>query len=341
MTVLVTGGAGYIGAHVVRLLTDRGVDVVVVDDLTTGARDRIVGAQLVEADIAHPKAVEVMASAMREHGVRDVIHFAARKRVDESVSRPAWYFQQNVAGLANVILAMEQAGADRLVFSSSAAVYGNPTTPFVDEASPLVPVNPYGESKLAGEWLVHDAAQAGVLRGIALRYFNVAGAGWDDLGDPAVLNLVTMVLERLQRGEPPRVFGTDYPTPDGSCVRDFVHVADLAEAHVVALDHLARGSEPFDAVNIGTGRGLSVLDVVNRLVRLTGSTVEPVLEPRRAGDPPEVVADVSKAAALLGWRARAGIEEILASAWRGWLGRSTTDTTGHDGRRGGRSGTDR
>jgi UDP-glucose 4-epimerase len=183
-------------------------------------------------------------------------------------------------------------------------------------------VNPYGETKLAGEWLVRDAAAAGVLRGTALRYFNVAGAGWDDLGDPAVLNLVTMALERITRGERPRVFGTDYPTPDGSCVRDFVHVHDLARAHIAAMDHLPGAAEPFEVFNVGTGRGASVLEVVGRLLRLAGSTEEPELEERRAGDPASVVASVDRIADVLGWRAQADLDDILTSAWSAWQVRS-------------------
>ncbi len=322
MTVLVTGGAGYIGAHVVRLLQADGRGVLVADDLSTGDASRIGDAALLEIDVADAHAVGVLSTAMKRSGVREVIHFAARKRVDESVARPAWYYQQNVTGLANVIAAMETAGADRLGFSSSAAVYGATMLARVPEDAPTGPVNPYGETKLVGEWLVRDAAAAGILRGVALRYFNVAGSGWPDLGDPAVLNLVTMVLDRLTRGEAPRVFGVDYPTPDGSCVRDYVHVLDLARAHIAALAHLDLVRASYEVFNVGTGRGASVLDVVSRLGSLTGLDATPKIEGRRAGDPPSVVASVDRIEAELGWRAEADLGEILRSAWLAWPGRA-------------------
>jgi UDP-glucose 4-epimerase len=319
MTVLVTGGAGYIGAHVVRLLQRAGRDVLVVDDLSTGREARLGGAELVVVDVADTSSVGALTEAMSAHQVRQVVHFAARKRVDESVRRPAWYYQQNVTGLANVLTAMEAAGADQLVFSSSAAVYGDTHESSVGEGSPTVPVNPYGETKLAGEWLMRAAARAGILRGVSLRYFNVAGSGWDDLGDPAVLNLVTMVLDRLTRGESPRVFGTDYATPDGTCVRDFVHVLDLARAHVAALERTAQAPLGSATVlNVGTGQGTSVAEVVHALARITGVDVDVIHEPRRAGDPPSVVAAVDRISSELGWRAQEDLESILTSAWSAW-----------------------
>jgi UDP-glucose 4-epimerase len=261
-----------------------------------------------------------------------VVHLAVRKRVDESMSRPVWYYQQNVTGLANVIAAMELAGADRLVFSSSVAVYGEPAG---GEDWPTAPVNPYGETKLAGEWLVRDAARAGVLRGVALRYFNVAGSGWDDLGDPTVLNLVTMVLDRLVCGEAPRVFGSDYPTPDGSCLRDFVHVLDVARAHTAALEHLDRLDGPGDvgALNVGTEVGASVLEVIAALGRITGIDAIPRVEPRRAGDRPSALASVDRIGTVLGWRAEAGLDEILRSARSAWPARRRRPSRGSGARR--------
>ncbi|HZL01506.1 MAG TPA: UDP-glucose 4-epimerase GalE [Cellulomonas sp.] len=318
MTVLVTGGAGYIGAHVVRILVEAHREVVIVDDFSTGSRDRVSGAPILELDVTQPRAVDLLAEEMSTRGVTSVVHFAARKQVAESVARPAWYYQQNVTGLANVIAAMEQARVQKLVFSSSAAVYGNPAVEVVPESAPTEPVNPYGETKLIGEWLVRDAARAWGLRGVSLRYFNVAGAGWPDLGDPVVMNLVTMVLDRLVRGERPHVFGSDYPTLDGSCVRDFVHVIDLARAHLAALDYLDRDDRPFDVFNVGTGNGSSVLDVVEQLGSVTRLDSSPVVLGRRAGDPASVVASVDRIGAVLGWQAEAGLSEILASAWSAW-----------------------
>ncbi len=316
MAVLVTGGAGYIGAHVVRLLVASGRQVVVIDDLSAGAADRVGDVPLVRLDLADPTTVPSVAATLREHQVDEVFHFAARKKVPESVERPTWYAQQNVGGLVNLLDAMHDVGVDRIVFSSTAAVYGSPHGPRVAETDPTVPVNPYGWTKLAGEWLVRDAATAWGLRGVALRYFNVAGAGWPDLGDLAVANLVTMVLERLSRGEPPMVFGTDYPTPDGTCVRDFVHVMDLAESHIAALDAL--DARPWTVLNVGTGTGASVLEVVRGLQRVVGAPDDITWAGRRPGDPATVVADPSELDRSLGWRARRTLDDILADAWTAW-----------------------
>ena len=318
MSIMVTGGAGYIGAHVVRLLLERGEEVIVVDDLSTGRRDRIGAADLVELDVAAGDAQASLELVMRERAVSGVIHFAARKQVGESVERPAWYFQQNVTGLANVVAAMETAGVGRLIFSSSAAVYGMPDVDLVTEETRPEPINPYGETKLIGEWLIADAGRAWGLRTAALRYFNVAGAGWEDLGDPAVLNLVPMVLDRLARGERPKIFGTDYPTPDGTCIRDYIHVLDLAHAHLAALDHLdGDASEPL-VLNVGTGSGASVREVVDMIGAVSGLDATADIEPRRAGDPPQLIAAADRIADVLDWRAQHGLEEIIASAWRSW-----------------------
>ena len=319
MTVLVTGGAGYIGAHVVRLLIEGGHSVLVVDDLSTGRPERISGAPLLQLDVTDRPSVRALTEAMVERDVTSVIHFAARKLVAESVVRPAWYYQQNVAGLANVIDAMEQARVEKLVFSSSAAVYGTPHLDVVPEGAATHPVNPYGETKLAGEWLVRAAGVAWGLRGVSMRYFNVAGAGWPEFGDPAVSNLVTMVLDRLTHGDRPQIFGADYPTSDGTCIRDFVHVLDLAKAHLAALDYLDRASRPFDVFNVGTGVGASVLSVVTALACVTGVDSPPIVLDRRSGDPARVVASVERIGASLGWRAEAGLTDILESAWAAWV----------------------
>lgn len=314
MTILVTGGAGYIGAHVVEALTHR--SLIVVDDFSTGSADRIPGVDVVEMDIAAPWVVDELAELMRKRRVRAVVHLAARKRVDESVARPLYYYQQNIDGLHNVLNAMVRTGVRRLVFSSSAAVYGETSIGQVPESGPMLPVNPYGRTKLVGEWLCRDLAAAGELDVVALRYFNVAGAGRPELGDPAVLNLVTMVIDRLRRGEAPIIFGEDYLTPDGTCVRDFIHVADLADAHGMALEALMDGSvSGFEVFNVGTGRGASVRQVVHQLVELSGLDIEPVIAPRRAGDPATVVASVELVKQRLGWRTQSDLECILTSAW--------------------------
>ncbi|WP_029251956.1 UDP-glucose 4-epimerase GalE [Paraoerskovia marina] len=318
MTTLVTGGAGYIGAHVVRLLQERGEKVVVVDDLSTGRPERIGDAVLVECDVAGPGAVEAMRVAMVEHDVRAVVHFAARKQVGESVEKPAWYYQQNVGGLTNVIAAMEAADVDRLVFSSSAATYGMPSVSSVEEKLHAEPINPYGETKLIGEWLGRAAGRAWGLRFVALRYFNVAGAGWPELGDPAILNLVPMVLDRLERSERPKIFGDDYPTPDGTCIRDYIHVLDLAEAHLASLEYLDLDEREHDVFNVGTGTGASVREVIEQIGRASGLDVTADVEPRRAGDPPQLVASPERIRLELGWVAKQGLEEIIDSAWEAW-----------------------
>ncbi|WP_432561618.1 UDP-glucose 4-epimerase GalE [Kineococcus sp. SYSU DK003] len=318
MSVLVTGGAGYIGSHVVRLLQQRGTDVVVVDDLSNGRVERVGNAAVVELDLATDAAVPALTGAFAEHGVEAVIHFAARKQVGESVAHPARYWSQNVGGMANLLQAMETAGVGKLVFSSSAATYGAPQTPVVREDGPAEPINPYGQTKLVGEWMSRAAGVAWGLRSANLRYFNVAGAGWPDLGDTAVMNLIPIVFSALDAGQAPAVFGDDYPTPDGSCIRDYVHVLDLAQAHLAALDHLATEDRPHDTFNVGSGRGASVFEVLAEVRKVTGIDVDPVVNARRAGDPPQLVADVERITTTLGWSATKDLSDIVTSAWEAW-----------------------
>ncbi len=318
MTILVTGGAGYIGAHVVRLLRERAESVVVVDDLSTGSRERIGDTPLIQIDLATDQAHVALHDAMVEHQVEAIIHFAARKQVAESVARPTWYYQQNVGGLAQVLAAAESAGVDRVIFSSSAAVYGTPAVELVTEETPTTPINPYGQTKLVGEQMMANAETAWGLRWIALRYFNVAGAGWTDLADPGAANLVPMLLERLAEGQPVRVFGTDYPTPDGTCVRDYIHILDLAGAHVAAVDHLRSASARHRTYNVGTGLGTSVRQVIDGLREVSGIDVAVDELPRRAGDPPAIVGDPSRIAQDLGWTASLRLDDLLQSAWDAW-----------------------
>ncbi|MDM7854038.1 UDP-glucose 4-epimerase GalE [Cellulomonas alba] len=318
MTIAVTGGAGYIGAHVVSALEAAGRDVLVVDDFSTSTRERAAGRALVELDLAAPGAADALTAAFTDHGVDAVVHLAAKKQVGESVAEPVWYYQQNVGGLAAVLDASRVAGCRRLLFSSSAAVYGEPAGGAVDESVVPLPINPYGETKLVGEWLARDAGRAWGLEHVALRYFNVAGAGRPELGDPAVLNLVTMVLDRLEQGLAPVVFGTDYPTPDGTCVRDFVHVQDLAEAHVAALAALETGGLPSSTYDVGTGRGASVREVLAALADASGLDTTPETTGRRPGDPAVLVARAERIRAEIGWAPRFGLDDIAASAWAAW-----------------------
>lgn len=319
MSILIAGGAGYIGAHVVRLLLERGDEVIVVDDLSYGTPERVKGADLVQLDVASGGAVETLTDLMEARGVTAVIHFAARKQVGESVARPSWYYQQNVGGLANMLLAMERARVDQMIFSSSAAVYGMPPVEVVPEDTECHPINPYGETKLIGEWMMADCERAWGLRWAGLRYFNVAGAGWDDLGDMATLNLIPMVMERLANGDTPKIFGEDYPTPDGTCIRDYIHVRDLATAHVAALDYLAGGQEMSEHVfNVGTGKGSSVREVVDRVIAVTGLDVRPEVLDRRAGDPPQLIGDATRIGEVLGWHAEHDLDDIVTSSFSAW-----------------------
>ena len=318
MSILVSGGAGYIGAHVVRVLQERGERVVVADDLSYGKASRIGGAKLVQLDVADDASRTTLANVMVDEDVSAVIHFAARKQVGESVERPAWYYQQNVGGLANMLMAMGETGVDRMIFSSSAAVYGMPPVDVVTEDVEKHPINPYGETKLIGEWMMADCERAWNLNWIGLRYFNVAGTASDDLEDPATLNLVPMILDRLAKGESAKIFGADYPTPDGTCVRDYIHVQDLAEAHVAALDALEQGTPAHRVFNVGTGRGTSVREIVDGLRAVSGWDF-PVEElARRAGDPPHLIGDPTRIGEDLGWHAKLGVEDILRSAWSAW-----------------------
>jgi UDP-glucose 4-epimerase len=311
---LVTGGAGYIGAHIVKALRERGEPAVVLDDLSTGDPRRIGDATLVRGSVLDR---ELVAATIRDHAVGGIIHIAAKKQVGESVERPLYYYQENVGGVVSLLEAASAAGVTSFVFSSSAATYGMPDVERVTEDVPLAPMSPYGETKVIGEWLSRAVAVASELRVISLRYFNVAGAASPDLGDPAVLNLIPLALRALTSGEAPKIFGDDYPTPDGTCIRDYVHVADVADAHVAALEHLDGGGGSA-TYNIGRGEGASVKEVLGLLAEVTGIDTAPVVVPRRPGDPARIVATADRIREELGWKARYDLGAIVESAWAAW-----------------------
>ncbi|HET6729331.1 MAG TPA: UDP-glucose 4-epimerase GalE [Jiangellaceae bacterium] len=314
MTWLVTGGAGYIGAHLVHALREAGTEVVVLDDLSTGLAERLPEDVPIErGTLLDPHALD---RTFGMHAVSGVAHLAAKKRVDESLDEPLTYYRENVEGLRLLLERCAAAGVASFLFSSSAAVYGDSVVIPIDEEVRCVPVNPYGHTKLAGEWLTHAVGAVAGMRTLALRYFNVAGTASAGLADAHADNLVPLVLGAIRRGEPPQIFGDDYPTPDGTCIRDYVHVADVADAHVAAVRALERGNlGTVSTLNIGTGRGVSVREIVDLSLKITGSDLEAVVTPRRRGDPSAVVADVHRAAEALRWRARRDVSDMVESAW--------------------------
>ncbi|RKN41328.1 UDP-glucose 4-epimerase GalE [Streptomyces hoynatensis] len=327
MTWLITGGAGYIGAHVVDVMRAAGERVVVLDDFSTGLPGRLpAGLPVVRGSVADRALLDRTLAGhegREENRITGVVHLAARKQVAESVAEPLRYYRENVHGLTVLLEAVAAAGVRRFVFSSSAAVYGQaPASGLVTEQTPCAPVNPYGETKLAGEWLVRAAGRAHGIATVCLRYFNVAGASRPELADAGAANVIPMFFDRLAEGLPPQIFGDDYPTPDGTCVRDYVHVADLAEAHLAAARLLERPeatAEPGDlTVNVGTGRGASVRELATLVAEVTGlREPAPEVAPRRPGDPARVVASADLARERLGFTARRDLTDMVASAWAG------------------------
>lgn len=314
MSVLVTGGAGYIGCHVARVLRRRGESVIVCDNLSRGHRGLINGFELVEADIADAGA---LATVLQK--VDSVMHFAAFAYVGESVTDPQKYFHNNIAGGLAFLDSIVRSQVRNIIFSSTCAVYGIPTQPLISEDHLRMPVNPYGFSKLVFEQALEAYGVAYGLRHVSFRYFNAAGA--DESGEIGEIHdpephLIPAALGAIAGRRPPLdLFGDDYPTPDGTCIRDYVHVNDLAEAHVAGLDYLRRGA-PSTAFNLGTGKGHSVKEVLSTVERVTGRKVPNKMAPRRVGDPPALVADPSRAAKILGWKAQRSLEQIVETAHR-------------------------
>lgn len=315
--IVVVGGAGYIGSHICRELARQGREHVVFDNLSNGHRAAVRGIPVFEGDILELTTIR---EALVQAGASAVIHLAAQIEVGRSVADPATTFRTNVIGTLNLLEAMRDAGVQQLVFSSTAAVYGEPQTPTLSEEHPLAPVNPYGASKLTAEMMIQAFAQAHGLRSYRLRYFNAAGADPSgEIGedhDPET-HLIPLVLRRaLGDALPLAIFGEDYDTPDGTAIRDYVHVQDIAAAHVLALDRLAAGASG-GVFNLGTGAGASVREVVAAAERVTGCEVPTVSQPRRAGDPARLVADARRAHQELNWAPkRSDLETIIEDAWR-------------------------
>lgn len=318
MTWLITGGAGYIGSHVVAAAMAAGHEVVIIDDLSTGFSDRIPSdVPFVQADIADQDAVR---SIIREHNITGVVHLAAKKQVGESVEQPLMYWEWNVSKMISFLDVLVSENVRNFVYSSSAAVYGNPEdgVTALTELTPCKPLSPYGATKLAGEVLIESLTTIDKLSAVSLRYFNVAGTANNQLADRLALNLIPIALNLLEQGKSVTVFGADYPTADGTCIRDYVHVADLAEAHVAAMSHLESTHNGHIRLNIGTGNGASVLDIVHGIERCSSKSVEWHDTGRRAGDPVSVVADVQQAYKVLGWKSSRTLQDIVQSAWDAW-----------------------
>jgi UDP-glucose 4-epimerase len=320
MTWLVTGGAGYIGAHVVRRLLASGREVAVLDDLSSGHPEFVpAGVPLVEGTVVDPDDVDrALATGPDGAPVAGVVHCAGYKYAGESVRRPLHTYRQNVIGTQVLVERMLGAGVRNIVFSSSAGVFGTPDVDLVTESTPTLPESPYGETKLVAEWLLRDVGRVAELTHTSLRYFNVVGSGYADVYDTSPHNLFPLVLKALTSGRTPHVSGTDYPTPDGSCVRDYVHVSDIADAHVAAADAMEAGRPLAAVYNLGSGDGLSVLEIMAAVRRVTGIEFEPELRDRRPGDPARIVASGELARRDLGWAMRHDIDEMVGSAWRAW-----------------------
>ena len=313
MTWLVTGGAGYIGSHVARALMEDSHEVVVIDDLSSGRREFVPdGATFEEGSLLDPLFLK---EAFARHDVAGVIHLAGFKYAGVSVEWPLHTYFQNVTGTGNLLAAMEAASVPAIVFSSSAAVYGNTAAGVVTEATPTNPESPYGESKLIGEWLIADQARATGLRHTSLRYFNVVGSGTPDVSDTSPHNLFPLVFEALKEGSTPKIFGTTYATPDGSCVRDYVHVSDVAAAHVAAARKLQDGAELGAVYNLGGGSGVSVREIMAEMALATGIQFSPQICAARPGDPARIVASGELARRDIGWEPRHSLRDMISSAW--------------------------
>ncbi|GAA3874074.1 UDP-glucose 4-epimerase GalE [Leifsonia kafniensis] len=315
MAWLVTGGAGYIGSHVVRAFIDEGIDVIIIDDLSSGHADFVpdgvpfVQGSLLDTELLRRTFTEAAGA------ITGVVHVAGFKYAGVSVQRPLHTYEQNVTATQNLLAAMAEADVSNIVFSSSAAVYGTPSTDLVTEETAKNPESPYGESKLIGEWLLRDQGVAAGLTHTSLRYFNVVGSGDIALRDTSPHNLFPLIFDALVDGRTPRINGTDYATPDGTCVRDYIHVSDLAVSHVAAARRMDAGEPISPVYNLGSGDGVSVGEIMSTVAAVTGIDFTPEIAPRRAGDPDRIVASGELAARDLRWVMRHSLEDMVKSAW--------------------------
>jgi len=311
---LVTGGAGYIGAHVVKNLLENDFEVVVVDDLSTGLERKIPkNVKFYKLNISNTSELN---NILKNEKIEGVIHLAAKKAVVESVLNPSLYYRENIGGLVSLLDAMRNSSVKKIVFSSSASVYGTKKEDRVSEEVETNPESPYGETKLIGEWLIKAEQKARNINWISLRYFNVVGAGNNELGDTGVNNLIPMVFSAISKNERPQIFGNDYLTKDGTCIRDYIHVEDLAFAHVLAAKKLTENYS--EILNIGTGQGYSVKEVMDLIEKVIGEKINYEFVGRRSGDPAQTIADPSKALKDLNWKAKLDLEEMISSSWNAW-----------------------
>jgi len=309
--VLVTGGAGYIGAHVAAELLNEGYSVRIYDDFSNGLHRRVDGKfrDIVEGDIQdREKLIQAM------QGIDAVIHLAAKKAVEESVKNPLKYYENNVGGTLNLLAAMSVKGVKKIVFSSSAAVYSPNDKDAIEESDPTVPLSPYGATKLLSEELISSVGGAEKISNISLRYFNVVGSALPEFGDNSKDNLVPKVFLALKSGKRPEIYGTNYPTKDGTCIRDYIHVQDLAQSHVAALKKTESGFVS-SVYNVGSGNGYSVREMMNQISQTLGRDINPEESPARAGDSPKLIASTKKIEKELGWKPSATLKEMIDSSW--------------------------
>ena len=311
--VLITGGAGYIGAHVARDLIDSGYEVRILDDFSNGLERRVTGfSDIHRVDILDRRSVF---DAMKE--IDSVIHLAAKKAVGESVENPLKYYDNNVGGILNVLAAMSAHNVKKIVFSSTAAVYAPNDKDAIAEEDPTIPLSPYGATKLLAEEIINEVSRAEHLSSISLRYFNVAGSGANELGDNSRHNLVPKVIQALEEGKSPEIYGNDYPTPDGTCIRDYIHVSDLSKSHIAAL-HAIESRGMNEVYNVGSGSGYSVHEVITEIEKTIGRSTNSRVVSRRAGDSPKLIASIEKIQRDLGWRPVHTLKEMIDSAWQAW-----------------------